>query len=90
MGKINLQILESIRQNIFIYAPTTEYAKKQPNEIEKLYANLNKLCDQFEKQSTSLTIIAGDFNAKVGKSNQRKHVKEPGQDEGETIAEQNL
>ena len=55
---------------INVYAPTTDRVKKHPNEIEKLYANLNKLCDQFEKQSTSVTIIAGDFNAKVGKSNQ--------------------
>ena len=32
-----------------------------------MYQDLDKLCEEMDKLSTSVTIIAGDFNAKVGK-----------------------
>ena len=51
---------------INVYAPTSERAKKGPNELKKLYKNLNKLCKELDKVS-SITILAGDFNSKVGK-----------------------
>ena len=51
---------------ICVYAPTTDRVKKNPHELTKLYKQLEKLCKEMKK-STSTTIIAGDFNAKVGK-----------------------
>ena len=34
-----------------------------------MYDDLNKLCKEMDKISTSSTTIAEDFNAKVGKRN---------------------
>ena len=50
---------------INVYAPTSDQAKKCPNEIRKLYKNLDKLCKEFDKAPSSITILAGDFNSKV-------------------------
>ena len=52
---------------INVYAPTTQRLKKHQNELNKMYRDLEKLCKEFEKISTSVTIIAGDLNAKIGK-----------------------
>ena len=52
---------------INVYTPTSERAKKCPKELKKLYKNLNKLCKELDKVSLSNTILAGDFNSKVGK-----------------------
>ena len=56
-------------------------ASKNTNEIEKLYPDLNTLCDQFQKLSTSITINAGDFNAKVGKPPTLKDTSDHGREE---------
>ena len=50
---------------INVYAPTTSRARKFPHELIKLYNQLEQLCKEL-KWSTTTTIIAGDFNAKVG------------------------
>ena len=52
---------------INVYAPTSEKSKKFPQQIDKLYTNLHKLCKQIKKISTTATIIAGDFNSKIGR-----------------------
>ena len=49
-----------------VYAPTTERVKEDITELDELYTALGDLVDQFK--STSLLLIAGDWNAKVGKS----------------------
>ena len=54
---------------INVYVPTSERAKKFPGEMQKMYNDLNKLCKEIDKISTSITIIAGYFNAKIGKRN---------------------
>ena len=51
---------------INVYAPTSDRAKKCPNEIKKLYKNLDKLCKEFDKAPSSITMLAGDFNSKAG------------------------
>ena len=50
---------------INVYAPTSDRAKKCPNEIKKLYKNLDKLCQEFDKAPSSITILAGHFNSKA-------------------------
>ena len=55
---------------INVYAPTSDRAKKQPNELQKFYKDLCKLCKELDNEKTSITLIAGDFNAKVGKRNE--------------------
>ena len=54
---------------INVYAPTSERAKKFTGEIQKTYGDLNKLSKEMDKISTSITIIAGNFKAKIGKRN---------------------
>ena len=50
---------------INVYVPTSERAKKFPGEIQKMYNNLNKLCKEIDKISTSITIIAGYLDHKT-------------------------
>ena len=38
-----------------------------PNEIERMYRHLKKLWKDMDTISTSITITAGEFNAKIGK-----------------------
>ena len=38
-----------------------------PNEIKKLYKNLDTLCKEFNKAPSFITMLAGDFNGKVGR-----------------------
>ena len=54
---------------INVYAPTSERAKKIPGDIQKIYNDLNKLYNETVKIPTSITITAGNFNAKSGKKN---------------------
>ena len=50
-----------------IYAPTSGVAKKDSQQVKKLYNELKVLLDSFRKLSTKTVIIAGDFNSKIGK-----------------------
>ena len=52
---------------ISVYAPTTDIARRDPNEVEKLYNKLTELLNKLNSNSNSTTIIAGDFNSKVGR-----------------------
>ena len=52
---------------INVYVPTSDQAKKCPNEIKKLYKNQDKLCKEFDKAPSSITMLAGGFNSKVGR-----------------------
>ena len=52
---------------INVYAPTSEKVEKNPEEAENLYAEVETLLSKFKKMKSSITIVAGDFNAKVGK-----------------------
>lgn len=38
-----------------------------PNEIERMYRHLKKIWKDMDTISTSITITAGEFNAKIGK-----------------------
>ena len=50
-----------------VYAPTSGVAKKDHQQVKKLYGELKKLLTELNKLSTKSVIITGDFNAKVGK-----------------------
>ena len=50
-----------------VYTPTWDRAKECPNEIKKLYKNLDNLCNESDKASSSITMLTGDFNSKVGR-----------------------
>ena len=52
---------------INVYAPTSEKVEKDSKEVENLYSEINKLMDNFRKMKSSITFVAGDFNAKVGR-----------------------
>ncbi len=52
---------------INVYAPTSEKVEKDKGEIEKVYAEVEKLLNVFRKNKSSVTFVAGDFNAKIGK-----------------------
>ena len=52
---------------IIVCAPTSDRAKKYPNKLKKLYKTLDKLCKELEEVPSSITMLAGDFNSKVGR-----------------------
>ena len=66
MSKIKMKP-KSISNIINISAPTSDWAKKCPNEINKLYKNLDKLCKEFDKAPSSITMLAGGFISNVGR-----------------------
>ena len=51
---------------INVYAPTTERVKNDEGELDQMYKDLGNLISELTK-AASLVLIAGDFNAKVGK-----------------------
>ena len=51
---------------INVYAPTTKKVTENVSSLDEMYAQLGTLFSEFK--NTSLILIAGDFNAKVGKS----------------------
>ena len=66
--KITLKSNQRYLINIInVYAPTSERLKKHENELNKMYRDIDKLNNEFEKISTSVTIIAGDLNCKIGR-----------------------
>ena len=54
---------------INVYAPATTLIKKDNSILDDLYLDLSNLLNE-QKSCSTMTILAGDFNAKVGK---RKH-----------------
>ena len=50
-----------------VYVPHTQRVKDDYTELIELYDVLNELLSNFKNLAGSFTIIAGDFNAKVGK-----------------------
>ena len=54
---------------IQVYAPTTE---QDEEEVEYLYQKISELLKKLPKQE--LTVIMGDFNAKVGKGSTGNHI----------------
>ena len=50
-----------------VYAPTSGVAKKDQQQVKKMYSELKTLLDSFKKLSTKTVIVAGDFNSKIGK-----------------------
>ena len=55
---------------INVYAPTTTRLRKHMKELENMYVQLSDMINNFNNLSTSMVFIAGDLNAKVGKSTQ--------------------
>ena len=56
---------------INVYAPTTERVKDSPSELDQLYLEIGDTISKIKNDSpcrTSLLLVAGDFNAKVGKT----------------------
>ena len=51
---------------INVYAPTTDIAEKDPNILNEMYEQLGKVIHEIK--DTSLTIVAGDMNSKIGKA----------------------
>ena len=51
---------------INIYVPTSQRVKKNDSELKELYVKLTEIVSELKKIS-KITLIAGDFNVKVGK-----------------------
>ena len=54
---------------INVYLPTSEKVANDETEAENIYTEIENLMNVFKKYKSSVTFIAGDFNAKVGKRN---------------------
>ena len=67
--KINITKTEerSLITILNVYAPTSEIAKTDPAQVDELYMNINNLISEYKNRST-LLLIAGDFNSKIGKT----------------------
>ena len=50
-----------------VYAPTSGVAKKDSQQVKKLYSELKSTLAEFKKLSTKTVVIAENFNAKIGK-----------------------
>ena len=72
VSKINMKP-KNIINIINVYTPTSDQAKKLPNEIKKLYKNLDKVRKEFDKAPSSITMLAGDFNSKLGRKSGPKN-----------------
>ena len=57
---------------INLYAPTSKRVKQFPDEIQNMYNDHNKLCKEMD--ITMSTLIAGDFNTKIGKKNRSENL----------------
>ena len=69
--KIELAKVKNCISIINVYAPTTERVKDSPSELDQLYLEIGDTISKIRNDSTcrtSLLLIAGDFNAKVGKT----------------------
>ena len=66
---IKLKLVKEERKNVItiinVYAPTSELVEKDRSELDRIYAQLEKILKEHKKNS--LILIAGDFNAKIGK-----------------------
>ena len=56
---------------INLYAPTSKRVKQFPDEIQNMYNDHNKLCKEMD--ITMSTLIAEDFNTKIGKKNRSEN-----------------
>ena len=52
---------------INVYMPTSDKVEADEEEAESVYREIENLLNIFKTQKSSITFIAGDFNAKVGK-----------------------
>ena len=52
--------------NLWIYAPTSNVSRKNPEKREKFYETLDQIINKFNNRS--FIILCGDFNAKTGSS----------------------
>ena len=51
---------------INVYAPTSDKVEKNENTVQSVYREVEQLLNKL-KSPTSVTLIGGDFNAKIGK-----------------------
>ena len=63
--KTNVKHLITI---VNVYAPTTKKVAENISVLDEMYTNLANLINEFKNKNTSIILIAGDFNAKVGKT----------------------
>lgn len=77
--KINLRITKTVQQQqqlltiINVYAPTTAKVKNDANELHEMYGQIGNIINEVKNKNSSLLLLCGDFNAKIGKSK----IKEP-------------
>ena len=64
--KIKKTIPKHLITIINVYAPHTARIKNDPTELDEMYDQLSNLVN--EHKNSSLLLVAGDFNAKVGKT----------------------
>ena len=70
VGPLQINLRKKSPKNLIsiinIYAPTTERVKNDMSELDSMYTQLNNVIN--ELKNTTLLFLAGDWNAKVGKS----------------------
>ncbi|XP_057294528.1 uncharacterized protein LOC130623039 [Hydractinia symbiolongicarpus] len=52
---------------INVYALTSDIASKHPEEVDQLYHQISNIINKYKNKSL-ITLIAGDFNSRVGKA----------------------
>ena len=50
---------------INVYSSSSHQGRKCPNELKKLYKNLDTLYKEFDKVPSSIAMLTGAFNSKV-------------------------
>ena len=69
---LDKNLIDHVITIVNVYAPTTKRAITHPNEVRDMYIDLTNLQNEFKKLSTSVVILAGDFNGKVGPSEENE------------------
>ena len=74
---INFRITKTVQQKqlltiINAYAPITAKVKNDANELHEMYGQMGNIINEVKNKNSSLLLICGDFNTKIGKSKIQK------------------
>ena len=69
MKNVRRDPIDHVITVINFYTPTSDRAKKRPQEVRDLHNNIHEITNKLKKLSTPVVLIAGDLNSKIGTSN---------------------
>ena len=69
-NNINIRIKRVKKKKLLtiinVYAPTTSRVRENPTELSEMYADIGNIITEVKNKNSSLFLLCGDFNAKIG------------------------